>query len=219
MKNNEELQKDVQDALKWEPLLNAAEIGVVAKDGVITLMGTVDSYPKKMEAEHAAKSVSGVKAVVEEIDVKFFATSKTDDNEIAKEILKAYKWNWEVPEGKVTVKVEDGLVTLDGIVNWDYQKQAARKAISSILGIRAVANNISIKTETHDQIEQKDIERALVRNWSLIDKNIRVKVIENKVTLNGVVHSLYQKEEAGRIAWNAPGVITVNNELVIEYCD
>lgn len=109
MKTNAELQKDVQDAIKWEPLLNAAEIGVIAEDGVITLTGIVDSYAKKSEAEEAAKSVAGVKAVVEKLEIKFSnGWGEKDDNEIATEIIKAYKWNWQVPHYKVKVKIENG---------------------------------------------------------------------------------------------------------------
>src|SRR5450631_2197501 len=113
MKTNEDLQKDVQDAIKWEPLLNAAEIGVTAKDGVVTLSGIVDSYSKKLEAESAAKSVIGVKALVEKIEIKFGSDWNKNDNEIATEVLNAFKFNWEVPNDKVKVSVEKGLVTLE----------------------------------------------------------------------------------------------------------
>jgi len=219
MKNNEELQKDVQDAIKWEPLLNAAEIGVTAKDGVITLTGIVDSYSKKSEAEDAAKDVAGVKAVVEKIEIKFGTSDRKDDNEIANEVLSAFKWNWEVPSEKVKVKVEDGWVFLDGELNWNYQREAAKKAVSKLAGVKGVSNNITIKSETHDQIEKGDIERAFSRNSSLDDKDVKVKVSGNSVTLNGTVNSWYQKDEAGRIAWNAPGVWAVDNELVVDYID
>ena len=217
MKNNEELQKDVQNAIKWEPLLNAAEIGVTAKDGVVTLTGTVDGYIKKIEAENAAKNVSGVKAVVEKIEINFGGYGKKNDNEIAKEVLNAYKWNWEVPEDKVKVKVENGWVTLEGQLEWNYQKEAAKKAVNTLDGVMGVTNNITIKSETHDEVEKKDIENALERNWSIDDTEIKVKVSGNTVTLNGTVESFYQKDEAERIAWNAPGVWNVDNELVIEY--
>jgi len=219
MKTNEELQKDVQDAIKWEPLLNAAEIGVTAKDGVITLTGTVDSYTKKSEAEDAAKNVAGVKAVVEKIEIKFGSTWQKDDNEIAKEVLNAFKWNWEVPDDKVKVKVENGWVTLEGELHWHYQKDAAKRLVNNQVGVKGVTNKITIKSETHDQIEKKDIERAIGRNWSIDDDDIRVKVSGNRVTLNGTVNSFYQRDEAERIAWNAPGVNTVDNELVIDYED
>jgi len=216
MKTNEDLQKDVQDAIKWEPLLNAAEIGVTAKDGVVTLTGVVDSYAKKVEAENATKTVSGVKAVVEKIEITFGSTWNKSDNEIANEIVSAFKWNWEIPGSKVKVKVEDGWVILEGELTWNYQKSAVQKSVSNIVGVKGVTNNISVKPDVNDKIEKEEIERALLRNWSMHD-DIEVYVSENKVTLAGTVGSLYQKDEAERIAWNAPGVKAVNNELVIEY--
>jgi len=217
MKSNEVLQKDVQDAIKWEPLLNAAEIGVTVKDGIVTLTGTVDSYSKKSEAEEAAKKVAGVKAVVEKIEIKFCNTCQTSDNEIAAEVVNAFKWNWEIPGGKVKVKVEAGWVSLDGNLNWNYQREAAKKVVSKLNGVKGVTNNIKIQSETNDEIEKKDIENALGRNWSMDNSDIQVKVSDHKVTLNGVVDSWYQKDEAGRIAWNAPGVWNVDNELIVDY--
>ncbi len=219
MRKNEDLQKDVQDAIKWEPLLNAAEIGVTVKDGVVTLTGTVDSYVKKSEAEDAAKNVAGVKAVVEKIQIKFGHEDKMDDNEIAIGALNAFKWNWDIPNDKVKVKVEDGWVTLEGELQWNYQKDAARRSASHLIGVKGVIDNMKIKSEVQDKIEKKDIERALVRNWSIDNRNIEVKVSGSRVTLDGTVRSLYQKDEAGRIARNAPGVLTVDNELVIDYKD
>ena len=217
MKNNEELQKDVQDAIKWEPLLNAAEIGVTCKDGIVTLTGTVDNYSKKTEAEEAVKKVAGVKAVVEKIIVDFGDSSYVDDNKIASEVLSAFKWNWDVPNNTIKVKVEDGWVTLDGGLEWNYQKEAAKASASKQLGVRGVIMNVIINAETDDEVEREAIEKALSRNWSLSSQNIMVKVIGNRVTLTGTVKSLFQKDEAARIAWNAPGVWNVENELGIEY--
>jgi len=219
MKKNEDLQTDVQDAIRWEPLLKTADISVTAKDGVITLTGIVDSYAKKLEAEEAAKNVKGVKNVIEKIEIQFEGTGKKGDNEISYEVLNALKWNLQVPNDKVKVKVEAGWVTLEGELTWNYQKEAAKKSVSNLVCVKGVINNITIKSETIDLIEEKDIERALARNWSLNDQDIRVKVSTNRVTLNGIVHSLYQKDEAGRIAWNAPGVCAVENELVIGFKD
>jgi len=217
MKNNSELQKDVQDSIKWEPLLNAAEIGVTAKDGIVTLSGTVDSYTKKLEAENAAKNTAGVNVVVEKIKVKFGDSWQKDDNEIAKEILNAYKWNWEIPDDKVKVKVEDGWITLEGQLEWNFQRETAQNLVNIQAGVKGVTNNISIKSETHDAIERKDIEDALDRNWSIDREDIHIKVAVNKVTLMGTVSSYYQKDEAERIARNAPGVWSVVNDLVVEY--
>lgn len=217
MKTNEELQKDVQDAIKWEPLLNAAEIGVTSKDGIVTLTGVVDSYIKKLEAEDAAKKVAGVKAVVEKIEIKFDGAVKTGDNEIAKEVVNAFKWNWQIPEETVKVKVENGMVTLEGELQWNFQKDAARAAVSNLRGVKGVINRILLTSDSQDQVEKREIESALIRNWSINDKDIAVHVSGNNVTLNGKVKSYYQKEEAGRIAYNAPGVKTVENKLAIEF--
>ncbi len=218
MKNNAELQKDVQDAIKWEPLLNAAEIGVTAKDGIITLTGVVDSYTKKTEAEDAAKNVAGVKAVVEKIEIKIsHGWNKKDDNEIAAEIVNAFKWSWRVPDDKVKVKVEKGWVTLEGELEWNYEREAAKDAVKNLTGVTGVANNITIKSERHDAIEQADIESALRRNSSIDEDEISVAVSGTKVTLTGTVDTWYQKDEAEQIAWNAPGVRTVENDLIVDY--
>ena len=217
MKTNEELQKDVQNAIKWEPLLNAAEIGVTAKDGVVSLTGVVDSYSKKLEAENAAKNVAGVKAVVEKIEVKFTSTWNKSDLDIANEVVTALKSNWVVPKDKVKVKVEGGWITLDGDVPWNYQREAAKKAVTYLNGVKGVTNNIKIKSEVHDEIEKEKVESALKLNWSLNSQNIKVKVSGTNITLTGTVSSWYQKEEAGRLAWSTPGVLSVDNDLFIEY--
>jgi osmotically-inducible protein OsmY len=218
MKTDSQLQQDVIAELKWEPLLREAEIGVSAKDGVITLTGTVDGYAKKSEAEDAVKRVAGVKAVVEKIEVKYGSGwAKKDDSDVATEIINAFKWNWEVPAEKVTARVEKGWVTLEGQVEWNSQSNAAMDAVRNLLGVAGVSNNIKVKSRTDDAIEKAAIEGALRRNWSVSDKEIRVTVSGHKATLTGTVDSWHQKDEAGRIAWNAPGVWNVGNELVVDY--
>jgi osmotically-inducible protein OsmY len=217
MKTNEELQKDVQNAIKWEPLLNAAEIGVTTKDGVVSLTGVVDSYSKKLEAENAAKSVAGVKAVVEKIEVKFTSTWNKSDLDIANEVVTALKSNWVVPKDQVKVKVEAGWVTFDGDVPWNYQREAAKRVVNYLSGVKGVINNIKIKSEVRDEIEKEKVESALKLNWALNSQNIKVKVSGTKIILTGSVSSWYQKEEAERIAWSTPGVWSVDNDLFIEY--
>ena len=217
MKNNEQLQKDVQDAIKWQPLLNAAEIGVTVKDGIVSLTGLVDSYSKKSEAECAAKNTAGVTAVIEKIEVKVPNSWIKNNTEIANEVLGALKNRWDLPQDKVKVKVEAGWITLTGELNWNYQKEAARDAIKDLMGVTGITNNITIKSESNDPIEKADIEAALLRDWSFYNNDIHVKVNDHKATLTGSVGSIYQKEEAGRIAWNAQGVYQVDNELVVEY--
>jgi osmotically-inducible protein OsmY len=216
MKTNEELQKDVQNAIKWEPLLHAAEIGVTAKDGVITLTGVVDSYSKKTEAENAAKNVIGVKAVAEEIEVNYGGSFKKTDTEIANEVLNAWKWNWEVPADKIKVKVEGGFVTMEGEVEWNYQKEAAKKAVANLTGVKWITNHITIKSESKDAVEQSAVECALERSSSVDDREVDVNVTGNRVKLTGTVHSIYERDEAGRLAWNAPGVYAVENDLLVD---
>ncbi len=217
MKSNQELQTDVQNAIKWEPLLHAAEIGVTAKDGVVSLTGIVDSYPKKMEAENAAKKVIGVKALVERIEVKFPSSWSKTNEEIAKEVMVALQSSWSVPDDKVTVKVEDGWVTLSGELPWNYQKEAAKSAVNFLSGVKGVINNIKIKSDVHDEIEKEQVEDAIGRSFSVDDGDIEVSVSGTTVTLSGTVDSWYQKEEAGRIAWNTPGIWHVKNELAVDY--
>jgi len=218
MKTDSQLQQDAIAELRWEPLLREAEIGVSAKEGIIILTGTVDSYAKKTEAEDAVKRVAGVKAVVEKIEVKYATDwTKKDDSDIATEVVNAFKWHLEVPSDKVKARVEKGWVTLDGQVEWNFQSEAAKNAVRNLLGVTGVTNNIKVKSRTEDAIEKGDIESALKRNWSVSDQDIGVAVSGHKATLTGTVDSWYQKEEAERIAWNAPGVWNVGNELVVDY--
>jgi len=217
MKTNQQLQKDVQDAMRWEPLLTDADFGVAAQNGVITLTGTVDSYSKKLEAENAAKNVAGVKAVAEEIIIKHGDFGNKSDTEIAAAVLNAWKWNWEVPDERINVKVEKGWVTLEGELRWNYQREAAKKAVRNVAGVMGVSSNIKIKSEITDAIEKKDIESALERNSTIDELGIEVDVSGNGLILKGFVNSIYARDQAEQIAWNAPGVETVNNNLLVEY--
>ncbi|UPT69888.1 MAG: BON domain-containing protein [Flavobacterium sp. JAD_PAG50586_2] len=214
MKVNEALQKKVQDAMAWVPILDAAQIGVAVHDGIVTLTGTVDNYTKKLEAENTAKRVAGVKAVVEKIEIDYNDSIRTDED-IAKDALDALKWSVSVPEDKLKITVSDGWVYIEGVVDWNYQKHSAKNAIDPIPGVKGVVNTIQIKSPDIDTIEKRAIESALHRNSSLQDKDIEVTVKGNVVTLSGEVTAHFQKEEAERIAWNSPGVWTVNNLLVI----
>ena len=214
---NEDLQKDVLNAIKWEPLLHAAEIGVTAKDGIITLTGIVDSYAKKLEAETAAKNVAGVKAVVETIEIKFARIGTKSDVEIAADVITALKWNWQFASDKIKIKVENAWVTLEGELTWNYQREAAKNAIIHVKGVRGFNNEIKLKSETKDEVEKTTIEQALIRSSSVNSKEIQIQVSGNKVTLIGKAHSLTQKNEAERIAWAAQGVESIDNQLDIRY--
>src|SRR5580698_7996775 len=159
MKTDSQLQQDVMAELKWEPQLNAAEIGVSVKDGVITLTGTVDGYGKKSEAEDAVKRVAGVKAVVEKIEVKYPGNwAKKDDGDIATEAVNALKAAWAVPSGKISARVEKGWITLEGELEWNSQSQAATHAVKNLLGVTGVTNKIKIKSTAKEMLEKMDIE-------------------------------------------------------------
>lgn len=214
MKTDEVLQKKVQDAIAWEPILNAAEIGVTAKNGIVSLTGSVDNYAQKVEAENAAKKVAGVKAVVEKIEINYNHTIKTDED-IAMEAIDSIKWNASVPDDNLKIIVSKGWVYLQGVVDWSYQKLAAKKAVENLPGVKGVIDTIQIKSADFDKIEKTAIENAIHRNSSLYDKDINVTVKGNVVTLTGTVTAHFQKEEAERIAWNSPGVWTVNNLLTV----
>ena len=216
MKSNEELQKNVVDAINWEPLLEAAEIGVMAKDGSITLSGSVNTYAKKSEAEHAAKNVAGVQTVFEDIHVVCDELDQRTDAEIMTAIQSAFKWNWDIPSEKITVIVENGWVYLSGELEWNYQKEATKNAVCQLIGIIGITDSITILSTSKDKIEKKDIEIAIRRNGTINNKNIALFVFDNIVTLKGTVDSWYQKSEAGRIAWNAPGVKQVQNDLFVD---
>lgn len=218
MKTNQELARDVQEAIQWEPHLKDTAISVGAADGVITLSGAVDSYLKKTKAEDAAKQVTGVKAVVEQIEVKFKNDDRSDQD-IAFEAINALKADGQVPHDRIQVTVENGWVTLTGNVPWNYQKDAARNAVRHLNGVKVFTNDIRVQPESPDELEQEEVQRALRRSVSLFDQDIQVYVSENKVTLNGVVNSWYQKDEAERMAWNAPGVLSVDNELAVDLKD
>ena len=218
MKTNHDLQQDVENALRWEPLSQTTGIVVMARDGIITLSGTVDSYAKKSEAEDAAKKVAGVKVIIKQIQVLLSSEIDKTDHEIALEIFNTLAVSW-VPIQKLKIKVEHGVVTLEGTLHWNFQKQAAQKSIKNIIGVTEIKNLIVTRAETHDEVEKKHLENALRLNWSMDGQDVRVTVTGKVVTLNGVVNSYYQKEEAERIAWQAPGVNVVVNELIIDLKD
>lgn len=218
MKNNEELQTDVEKAIKWEPLLHMAEIGVTADNGIVTLSGVVDSYSKKCEAENAAKNVTGVKRVIEKIEVSLYSSrNKRTDGEVAYEVVSSIHANRMIPNDKIHVTVQQGNVKLDGKLEWNYQKELTEKMVGKLYGVKGVVNNIEIDSKTDAAIEKRDIKEALRRNWSINADHINIDVSGTKVTLTGSVAAWYQKNEAERIAWNAPGVKTVDNNLEIEF--
>ncbi len=202
--------------LKWEPGLNAAQIGVAVKEGVATLSGQVDTYLKKLSAERAAKRVYGVKAVAEDILVGPSPANAKTDSEIAAAALNALKWHAAVQDEKIKIKVEEGIVRLEGEVEWEYQRNQASRAVESLNGVKMVFNHIALKPHVSAEgIEQK-ISAAFQRHASIDSKGIDVSVSGSKVVLSGKVRSFTEKDDAADAAWAAPGVTSVVNNLSIE---
>ncbi len=216
MKTDIQIQKDVMDELKWTPLLKSSEIGVAAKEGVVTLSGIVGTYTKKLEAEKAAANVAGVKAVALNIQVGVSPYFKRTDAEIAEEVLKALKLHTSIPNDKIKVIVENGIVTLEGEVEWEYQRAAAKNAIQNFAGVTDIWNFIKIKPKIAATDIKEKIKAAFERSARLDANRISVETIGSTVTLTGTVTSLSEKEDAGYAAWAAPGVTMVNNNLEIE---
>lgn len=216
MKTDSEIQKNVMDELKWEPFLNSSEIGVAVKDGVVTLSGIVDTYSKKQAAEKATKRVAGVKAVAEEIEVKLFSSTVKSDTEIARTIADSLKWHSAVQEEKIKVKVENGWVTLEGDVDWEFQKNAAKTTVENLLGVKGITNLISVKPSiTAKDVKQK-ITSAFVRSATIDSEKINVEIIGSKAILTGKVRSWEERQEAQNAAWKAQGINSVENKLEVE---
>jgi osmotically-inducible protein OsmY len=216
MKTNTQIEEEVHEAMLREPLLRHTEIGVKARDGVVTLTGILESYARKLAAENAVKHVAGVKAIIEEIRVNTDGHDQKTDGQITAEILHALRWNINVPEEKVKLIVEDGWVTLEGLFEFNLQREAVKKVLNHLPGIKGVRNNMKIKSETDDAVEKAEIQKALAGHSLFENDQIKVKVSHQNVTLTGLVQSLLEKDIAEQIAWKAPGVSNVTNELVIQ---
>ncbi|MCQ6961569.1 BON domain-containing protein [Mucilaginibacter aquariorum] len=216
MKTDVQIQKDVMDELKWQPFLTSSEIGVAVKNGIVTLSGIVDSFSKKLDAERAAKKVAGVKAIAEDIQIGVSPVYRKTDAEIAEAVVNALKWHSAVPDDKILVKVEDGVVTLQGELEWEYQRTSARNAVQNLTGVRSVANLITIKPKLNPfELEQK-ISAAFQRNATIDAGKVNVSTLGNKVILTGKVRSFAESEDAENVAWAAPGVYHVENKLTVE---
>lgn len=210
-----ELKKSVESELNFEPSINAAEIGVAVKNGVVTLSGRVPSYWEKVSAERAAARVSGVKAVANELEVRLPGLSERTDEDIAQAAVDTLRWSVLVPQDRIKVKVSKGWITLEGNVDWQYQKSAAEKAVRKLYGVLGVSNLIEVKPQVSKAEVKTSIEAALKRLAEVDANRIRVDTEDGKVVLSGSVRSWFEREEAERAAWAAPGVRSVEDRIAI----
>jgi osmotically-inducible protein OsmY len=213
--NDKTLRQAVEEELTWEPSVSAEHIGVTADNGVVTLTGHVSSYAEKYAAENAVKRVKGVRGLAQEIEVRFPNDKKSSDDQIAKRALDIIAWDSTIPEDKVQVKVQSGLVTLSGEVAWFYQRSDAENAVRKLAGVKGIINDIKIKARPQASDIKTRIETALRRNAELEADAIKVSVLNGRVTLDGKVKAWYERDLAERTAWSAPGVTSVEDHIHI----
>ena len=217
MKTDQDIQKDVMDELRWVPALNSTQIGVAVHNGIVTLSGTVPFYSDKLAAEEAAKRVKGVKAVAEDIEVSLTQNAQLSDSQIAESVVRALEWNTSVPHENIKIKVDDGRVTLEGEVDWLYQKEAALNAIRYLRGVKGIGNWITVKPKINTAIIKENIRKALERSADFEADKIIIDTLGSKVILKGSARSWNERKEVERAAASAPGVTEVDDQLAVVY--
>ena len=215
LRTDEEIQHDILDELKWDTRVQPNEVGVAVKDGIVTLTGWVDSYLKKLAAEDAAHRAHGVKAVVNDIEVRLPGSAERTDADLAAAVVNALKWDVLVPARKIDVTVSQGWVTLKGEVDFGFQKLEAERVIRHLSGIRGITNLIVVRPRVSPSDLKESIERELVRNAETDAEHIQVEVEGSKVILRGTVRSYAEKKAAEEAAWTAPGVSEVENRIMV----
>jgi osmotically-inducible protein OsmY len=211
-KSDIELKRDIEEELRWDPKVNAAQIGVSVDNGAVSLLGAVDTYAEKWAAEDATKRVSGVRTVAQDLTVKILADHKRSDSEIASAVQSAFKWDVYVPK-TVTATVQNGRVTLEGHVTWHYQRDAAERAVRSLAGVVGVSNSITLRPEASAAQVKEKIQSALKRQATTDTKSIHVDTSGGKVTLTGSASSWQSIDDAVNAAWAAPGVTEVVDKV------
>ena len=213
MKTDADLKKDVTAELAWDPAVKSTAIGVAVKDGVVTLTGHLETFADKHAAARALRRVAGVKAIALELDVKLSLDHKRSDTDIAASAEEALQWNTLVPLERIRLTVDHGWVTLQGEVEWDYQRHSAEKAIRPLMGVVGISNEVTLRAGPKAANLSHKIEEALARQALREAKHIQVGVNGTTVTLSGKVHSWQERDAAQGVAWSAPGVHAVINEL------
>lgn len=200
------LKQRVLDELRWDTKVNEAHIGVTASDGSVSLIGHVTNFPEKFAAGEAAKRVRGVKAIADEIEVNLPTEYRRDDSSIAERIAHVLEWNISIPDNNIKAKVQGGLVTLNGEVEWHHQRFHIEQQVRHVAGIKGVSNHITLKKRVTTAEVKKKIEDALHRNSEQEAEQIKVSISGDTVTLEGQVKAFYERDLIKRAAWAAPGV-------------
>ncbi len=216
-KSDAELKNNVLSELKAEPRVKITDIGVLVKEGTVTLNGYASSYGEKFAAVQSAKRVAGVKAIADDIEIKLPDSSHRTDGDIANAAANQINWTATVPKGTTEVTVREGWITLEGEVEWWHEKNAAENAVHHLTGVKGVTNLIKIKPKLVSEDIESIIRNSFERNALLETRNIQVEISENKVILRGKVQNYTEREEAERIAWATPGVLSVDNQLDVEW--
>ena len=216
MKTDSQLERDVLDQLRFEPSVRETEIAVSAKDGVVTLSGFVDSYAEKRETLRAVERLSGVRAAVDNLEVRLPVAYTRSDTDIAHTALNALRWDTQVPHDNIKMTVRDGWITLDGQVDWQYQRAAAEHAVQNLMGVRGVTNLIAVQPASASPYDVSQLIKETLRRSAEVDaESITVEAHEGTVTLRGTVHSFAERRDAERAAWAAPGVTRVDDRIAV----
>jgi osmotically-inducible protein OsmY len=215
MKSDAEIERDVKEELEWHPNLDEADIAVKVKKGIVTLAGFVKSYAHKYEAEIAVKRVAGVVGVANDIEIRLPSIDQRPDPDIARETVGAIKAQLPISWERIKVIIRGGWVTLEGEVEWQYQRQTAENAVRRLRGVKGVSNVIVLKPRAEPSEIKRRIEDALRRSAEIDANRITVETNGDEVILEGSVRSWIEREEAERVAWSAPGVTRVENRILV----
>ncbi|MGO4606187.1 BON domain-containing protein [Variovorax sp. 2RAF20] len=216
MKTDTQLRNDIQAELNWAPDVKTSDIGVIVKDGVVTLTGHLASYAEKYAVERAVQRVHGVKALAIELSVKLPFDNQRTDADIAMAAERALEWNVLVPDDKIRPMVEKGWLTLNGEVEWDYQRSAAESAVCNLMGVTGVSNLVKVKPKVSPADIEKKIHDALSRQADREARQLAITVSGSQVTLRGTVHSWTERDAVQGAAWATPGVTVVVNDLLVD---
>jgi osmotically-inducible protein OsmY len=215
MKSDTELKKDIEAELAWDPAINANAIGVAVRNGVVSLTGHIDTYAEKRNAEKALRRVAGVRAIALELDVRLAPDHRRSDADIAEVARSSLRWNTLVPESALRLTVEKGWISVEGEVEWDYQRRSIDKALRNLMGVTGVSNQVKLKPRPVASDVQQSIQGALVRQAIREANRVTVEIRNGIVSLRGTVNSWQERDAAQGAAFSAPGVSGVVNELTV----